>query len=75
MTAEVAGDPGHAPAGRREAEHLQPVASARLGLWVVGAPLQFVALGIGQMNTVHPALPPMPSFLRIYSVALLSEGL
>jgi hypothetical protein len=36
----------------------------------VGAALQFGALGLGQMNTVHSAVPPTPSFLPNYSLDL-----
>ena len=61
------------PAGIREPEHLQPIAGAGLDPRIVGAAVQFGALGVGQMNSVHRRLPPTPYFLQPYSIVLLSR--
>ena len=53
VLAEVACNPGHAPAGVREAHHLQPIAGTGGHPRLAGALAKLLALFVRQSDTVH----------------------
>lgn len=56
--AQMDRDPGNAPAGCREPDHLQPVARAGLHARFVRAAVQFLLLSVVQTHAIHRVLPP-----------------
>ena len=67
------GDPGDAPTGVGEVDHLQSVAGAGQDARLVRPPVQFLAGGVVQVNAVHGAGYLQNLVLETYSNVLLSS--